>query len=141
MDIEKDPSTCVDNYFHQLSFSLGLGPGLTVMQRPRIAPKIKPRRKRNAIKRRAYITDDPEDQPERRPWHANHHGHILTCQTKRDHADVVDHPVHRKTAVVVGGGGICDFGWRRWGRGERDLEGERDEGVEEGEEEVGCYCC
>jgi len=111
------------------------------MQRPSVTPVIEPRRQRNWIEARRHITDNPEDQPERRPRHTDDHRNILARQTQRYHTHVIDHPIDREGAVPVCGSRVRDFGvWCCWS-GEWDLEGEGDERVEEREEEVGCNSC
>ncbi len=106
------------------------------MQRPSIPPSIKPRRQFNSVEASRDVTDDPEDQPQRRPRLPDRHRDVLARQPERDHADEVDHPVDGEGAAAVGVRVLSDFGVRSGGVVEGDLEGQRYHRVGERQEEV-----
>lgn len=109
-----------------------------VVQGPGVAPVVPLGRQVERVKGRRDVRDDPEDEPHGRPGLPDCHGDVLAREAQGDHADEVDHPVDDKGAAlavrvrVVGDGRV-----RRGGVGEGDLEGEGDERVGEGHEEVG----
>ena len=115
------------------------GGKLTIMQRPRIPPIIKLRRNIQRIKARANITNDPKNQPHRRPRLADDHRHVLARHPQRAHPEEVDHPVHHErrlpVRVRIMHGQIAGCGLIAEG----DAEGERDEAVGERHEEVGAH--
>lgn len=102
------------------------------MQRPRIPPVVKLRRQVQRIKARRHITDNPEDQPHCRPRLPDNHRHVLARQAQRDHPDPVNHPVHDEGSSAVRVGVVRHLVAGRGRVIEGDLEGEGDEGVEEG---------
>jgi hypothetical protein len=74
------------------------------MQRPRIPPAIEGRCDFDVVEGRGHVGDDPEDEEETHPWHADHHGHVFAGQAERDHAEEIEHPVDGEGAVAVGDG-------------------------------------
>lgn len=114
-----------------------------MMQRPRIPPLVKPGLNPDIVKTRRHVRNDPENQPQPHPRHADNHGHVLARQAQRDHPAEIQRPVHREGPPAVGGrvagldSGGPDFGGDRVAAGEVDEEGEGDERVGEGEEDVG----
>lgn len=111
-----------------------------VMQRPRIAPIVPLGRQVQGVEGSRHVCDDPEDEPHGTPRLADDHCHVLACETEGDHADEVDHPVDDKGAFAVSVGVLGDHCFRSGGVVEGDLEGEGDEGVCEGHEQVGEDC-
>lgn len=107
------------------------------MQRPRVTPVIPLRRQVEGVKGRGDVADDPEDEPHGGPGRPDGHCDVFAREAEGDHADEVDHPVDDEGAFGVRGGVVGDEGVRSGGVGKGDLEGERDEGVGEGHEEVG----
>ncbi len=73
-----------------------------VVERPRIAPTIKARRKVNIVESRGYIHDYPEDEPEAGPRLADDHGDVLAGEAERYHAPEIDHPVYDESCASVG---------------------------------------
>ena len=108
-----------------------------IMQRPRIPPIKKPWTQFNRIKTRAHIRDHPKNQPKRRPRLPDHHRHVLARQPQRNHADEVDHPVHRERPPPKSIRAIENDVVRLRGIVEGDLERQTDHAVREGHEEVG----
>ena len=92
--------------------------GLTIMQRPSIAPSVKSRCEINAIKTCRHIGDDPEDQPKRRPWLSYNHCNIFRRESQRYHTDPVEHPVYWKGSSSISCSWICDFCMRGGRSGE-----------------------
>lgn len=117
------------------------------MQRPRIAPIVEMRLNINVVESRRHVRDNPENEPQRSPRLSYNHRNVLACQSQSNHAEEIDHPVYKKCAVPICDRiAICnvsDFCVTRDGVRvcEVDLEGHGDEGVCEGKEKVGCYCC
>lgn len=74
---------------------------LTLVQRPRIPPVVELRRQVQRIEARRHITDNPEDQPHRRPRLTDNHRHIFARQAQRYHSDPVDHPINNKSRSSV----------------------------------------
>jgi hypothetical protein len=66
-----------------------------------IAPPVKGRRNLDIVEGSRHIRDDPEDEKESHPRLTNDHSHVLASQTESDHADKVEHPVHRERSVAV----------------------------------------
>lgn len=116
------------------------------MQRPRVAPSVKDRCNLNVIERRRNVRNDPENQPKSHPRRTNHHSHILTRKTQRDHAEEVQHPVHQERSVAIRHRvSVCNVSDLRLTRNrvcvcEVDLKGHRDEGIGEREHKVGTHC-
>ena len=110
-----------------------------IVQRPCITPVIPFGREVEAVEGRGDVGDDPEDEPERRPGLADGHGDVLARHAEGDHADEVDGPVDDEGGLAVGVRVVGDGGVGGGVVGEGDLEGEGDEGVGEGHEEVGDY--
>ena len=108
-----------------------------IVQWPRVAPIVPLRRQVQGVEGSRHVCDDPEDKPHRRPRLADDHCYVLACETEGDHADEVDHPVDDECAFTVSVGVVGDHCARSSGVIERDLEGERDEGISQGHEEVG----
>ena len=108
-----------------------------VVQRPRVAPVVPLRRQVEGVKGRRDVGDDPEDEPHGRPRLPDGHRDVLAREAEGDHADEVDHPVDDEGAFAVRVGVVGDRGAGGGGVREGDLEGEGDEGVGEGHEEVG----
>ena len=52
-----------------------------IMQRPRVAPIIPLRAQVQRVKGRRHISNDPEDQPHRRPRLSDDHRYILARET------------------------------------------------------------
>ena len=107
------------------------------MQRPRITPIIELRGQIQSIEARRNIADNPEYQPHRRPRLPDYHCDVFACESKRNHPDPINHPVHHEGCRA-----ICIRVMRHFVPGrsrvvERDLESQRDEGVEERHGEVG----
>ena len=117
------------------------------MQRPSVAPAIEGRRNLNIVERRRHVRDDPENQEQAHPWHTHNHGHVLTRQAERNHAEEVEHPVHQECCMAIGNRiavrNVRDLGLRCDGIGvsEVDLESHGDEGVGQREHEVCAQCC
>lgn len=115
-----------------------------VMQRPDISPSVKPRLDIQVVESGRDVGDDPEDEPQSRPRLSDEHCRVFAGQAERDHAEEVEHPVDGKSAVAVCVGVVvavdrpCGDGVRADGiaAGEVDLEGQADERVGQGEEEV-----
>ena len=107
-----------------------------VVQRPRVAPVVPLGRQVEGVEGRRHVGDDPEDEPHGRPRLPDDHGHVLAREAEGDHADEVDHPVDDEGALAVGVRVVGDRGGRSGGVGEGDLEGEGDERVSQGHEEV-----
>lgn len=108
-----------------------------VVQRPGVAPVVPLGRQVEGVEGGRDVGDDPEDEPHGRPRLPDRHGDVLARETQGDHADEVDHPVDGKGALAVRVRVVGDRGVRGGGVGEGDLEGEGDERVGEGHEEVG----
>lgn len=108
-----------------------------VVQGPGVAPVVPLGREVEGVEGGGDVGDDPEDEPHGGPRLADGHGDVLAREAEGDHADEVDHPVHDERALAVGVRVGGDRGARGGGVGEGDLEGEGDEGVGEGHEEVG----
>lgn len=106
------------------------------MQRPGIAPIIPLRRQVQGVEGSRHVGDDPEDKPHSGPRLPDYHCYVLASETEGDHADEVDHPVDDERALTVRIGVIGYHCFRSSGVIEGILEGERDEGVSEGREEV-----
>lgn len=110
-----------------------------VVQGPGVAPVVPLGREVEGVEGGGDVGDDPEDEPHGRPGLADGHGHVLAREAEGDHADEVDHPVDDEGALAAGVGVVGDRCARGGRVAEGDLEGEGDEGVGEGHEEVGQY--
>lgn len=132
-----------DDFLRRLQGFISVAQGsirklLTRMQWPCISPIVKVRLNINVVKSRRHIRYDPEDEPKCSPGLSHNHRDVFACQSQRNHAPEVEHPIYNKCAVP-----ICD--WiaicnvrdlcvtRDWVRvGKVDLEGHGNEGVCEG---------
>ena len=113
--------------------------GLTIVQRPSVAPVVETGRELEGIETCGYVGDDPENEPKGRPWLSDDHGHVFASQTQGVHAHEVDHPVNHKGAFavriwIVADGRIGDGGVVEWNH-----ESEGDERICERHEEIGQY--
>ena len=107
-----------------------------VVHRPCIAPTVKCWRKLKGVETGRDVRNHPEDKPQRSPWSAEQHGHVLRREPESSHTDPVAHPVYYEGASSVGiwilRGPDVRSGMAVHGHKER----ETDEGVDEREEEV-----
>jgi hypothetical protein len=90
------------------------------MQRPRVSPAVETGRDLDVVEGRGHVGYDPEDKEETHPaWFVryvgkrgrgeeclprltNNHSHVFACQTQRNHAEEIQHPIHGERAVAVG---------------------------------------